>query len=85
MTDKNLSYWIVYIVQCADNTLYTGITNNLERRIAQHESGKGAKYTKGRAPLIVIHTEKYRTKGEALKREYQIKSLDRPAKLQLIK
>lgn len=75
--------WTVYILQCADDTLYTGITNNLEERIAKHLNGTGAKYTRGRGPYKVVHTESHRTKGRALKREAQIKSLPRADKLRL--
>ena len=75
--------WIVYILECAGGTLYTGITNNLSRRINAHENGKGAKYTKGRGPFQLIHTETYTSRSDALKREAQIKSLGRQAKLQL--
>lgn len=76
--------WIVYILKCADDTLYTGITNNLEDRLAKHESGKGAKYTKGRGPFVLIYQESLSTKSEALKRELQIKALSKAAKLALV-
>ncbi|MDA0264045.1 MAG: GIY-YIG nuclease family protein [Chloroflexi bacterium] len=76
--------WTVYILQCADETLYTGITNDLERRIAAHRSGQGARYTKGRGPLDLVYQEHCDDRGQALKRENQIKSLDRKAKLQLV-
>ncbi len=75
--------WTVYILECKDKTLYTGITNNLERRIQQHESGQGAKYTKGRGPFRVIHTESCKDKSLALQREHQIKQLTREQKLDL--
>lgn len=75
--------WVVYILRCADDTLYTGITNDLDRRLSLHASGKGAKYTKGRAPLNLIHREDYETKSLAAKRESEIKSLTRQAKLAL--
>ena len=76
--------WIVYIVECADSSLYTGITNDLGRRMAAHAAGKGAKYTKHRRPLILRYTESLDSKGAALQREAAIKSLDRQAKLNLI-
>lgn len=76
--------WYVYILRCADDTLYTGITDALQRRLEQHNSGKGAKYTRGRGPVELVHQEIYPTKGEALKREYQIKQLCRKEKLELI-
>lgn len=75
----------VYIIRCKDNSLYTGWTNNLEKRFKAHCEGKGAKYTKGRGPLKLVYFEKYNTKQEAMKREYFIKSLSRKEKLELIK
>lgn len=75
--------WIVYILKCADDTLYTGITNDLEARLAKHESGKGAKYTRSRGPYEVIFTENHETRSDASKREAAIKTLNREAKLAL--
>lgn len=77
--------WIVYILECADKSLYTGITNNLENRIAAHEEGKGAKYTKGRGPFRIAHQETFKTRSDASKRELAIKKLSRPEKLKLLK
>ena len=77
--------WIVYILECADGTLYTGITNNMEKRLATHESGTGEKYTRGRAPFKVILTEHLSTKSAALKREIEIKSLNRQQKFAVVK
>ena len=76
--------WTVYILQCADGTLYTGITNDLERRVAEHEAGQGAKYTKGRGPFQLVYQESCEDRGLASKRENEIKSLDRKAKLALV-
>lgn len=76
--------WIVYILECSDNSLYTGITNDLERRLEEHRMGRGAKYTKHRRPLTMRFSEYQDTKGAALKREAAIKSLDRSGKLALI-
>ncbi len=76
--------WTVYILECSDRTLYTGISPNVEQRIANHEKGKGARYTKGRGPFLLVYSEQKETKGEALKREGEIKSLKRKEKLQLI-
>ena len=76
--------WIVYMLRCADGTLYTGITNNLEHRMAEHEAGRGAKYTKGRGPLQVVYQESCPDRGLASKREIAIKSLERKAKLLLV-
>ena len=76
--------WTVYILRCADDTLYTGITNDLKNRLAMHESGKGAKYLRGRTPFTLAYTETHPDKSAALKREIEIKTLDRPAKLALL-
>lgn len=76
--------WIVYIVECADRSLYTGITNDLDQRIAAHRAGKGAKYTKYRRPLTLRYTESLESKGAALRREAAIKGLTRSDKLHLI-
>ena len=76
--------WVVYIVECADRSLYTGITNDLDQRMAAHRAGKGAKYTKHRGPLILRYTETLDSKGSALRREAAIKSFDRATKLTLI-
>jgi putative endonuclease len=73
--------WFVYVVECSDKTLYTGTTNNLERRIQQHNDGKGAKYTKGRRPVRLVKSLKVSSKSEALKLEYRIKQLPREEKL----
>ena len=76
--------WNVYIIECGDTTLYTGITNDLDERIKKHTEGTGAKYTRGRGPFTVLFCESYQTKGEALKRELEIKALSRAQKLALI-
>lgn len=76
--------WIVYILECSDKSLYTGITNDLARRLEEHQAGKGAKYTKHRGPLTVRYVEYQDTKGAALTREAAIKSLARSQKLTLI-
>ena len=75
----------VYILSCSDNTWYTGWTNDLERRINVHSSGKGAKYTRGRLPVKLVYFEKFNDKKLAMKREYAIKRLSREEKLKLIK
>jgi putative endonuclease len=76
-------HWQVYIIKCKDDTLYTGITNDLERRIKAHNSGNGCRYTKYRYPVKLIHSEQQPTKVEALKREAYIKGLPRRKKLNL--
>lgn len=81
MTSEKVNY--IYIVQCADGTLYTGYTNDLENRMAAHNGRAGAKYTRGRGPVRLLYSEAFETKGEALKRENQIKKLTRARKLKL--
>ena len=76
-------YW-VYILRCADGTLYTGITNDVPRRLAAHNSGRGAKYTRGRGPVTLAYSERFDTQGEAMRREAEIKKLPRPRKQALI-
>ncbi len=73
-----------YIVECKDGTLYTGWTNNLEKRIADHNDGKGAKYTRARKPVTLVYYETFEEKKDAMKREYEIKHLSRQEKKKLI-
>ena len=73
-----------YIVSCSDGTYYTGWTNNLEKRIHDHNAGKGAKYTKSRLPILLIYYETFDTKEDAMRREYAIKRLTRKEKEKLI-
>lgn len=76
----------VYILKCADSSLYTGYTTDLKKRVGEHNTSKrGARYTKSRRPVALIHSEKYKTKSKALKREIEIKSWRREKKLALIK
>jgi putative endonuclease len=77
--------WLCYILCCADKTLYTGITNNLEKRLAAHNAGTAAKYTRARGPVELVFVESCADKSAALKREMEIKSLVREDKLTLIK
>ena len=72
-----------YIVRCCDNTLYTGWTTDLDRRMEAHNSGKGAKYTRSRRPVELIYAERFDTKQEAMRREWEIKQLSREEKLSL--
>ena len=65
--------WYVYIIECSDKSLYTGVTSDIKRRLKEHNSGKGGKYTRERTPTTLVYSESYRTKSEALKREIQIK------------
>lgn len=73
-----------YIVRCSDGTLYTGWTNDLEKRIRAHNEGRGAKYTRSRRPVTLVYKEVFETKEEAMSRECQIKRLSRSLKLILI-
>ena len=73
-----------YILECADGSLYCGWTNDIEKRTAAHNAGRGAKYTKSRRPVKVVHLETYDTREEAMRREWQIKRLKRAQKLELI-
>lgn len=75
----------VYILKCSDESLYTGWTTDLEKRLKTHNSGKGAKYTRARLPVEIVYFEEFEDKIEAMKREYEIKKLTREKKLQLIK
>lgn len=70
-----MAEWYVYILRCGDGSLYTGITNDVQARLAAHRSGKGAKYTRGRGPLELVYTERCPDKSTALKRELAIKAL----------
>ena len=76
--------WVLYILSCKDGSLYTGITDDLERRLAQHRTGKGAKYTRGRSPLTLVYQELCPSHSDALKREYCVKRLKRAEKQKLI-
>ncbi len=76
--------WIVYVLECSDKSLYTGITNELGRRIAEHEEGKGAKFTRGRGPFKVVYKEGQPSRSAAQRREIEIKSMRRSAKCALI-
>ena len=74
-----------YILECKDGTYYTGWTNNLEKRLKDHNEGRGAKYTKARLPVSLIYYEEFQTKEEAMRREYAIKHMTRSDKENLIK
>lgn len=76
--------WFVYMLRCGDGTLYTGVTDDVPRRLAAHRAGKGAKYTRGRGPLELVYSEQVSDKSAALRREYQIKRLTRQEKKKLI-
>ena len=74
----------VYILRCSDDTLYTGWTTSLERRVRSHNNGKGSKYTRVRLPVEIVYFEEFEDKKDAMKREYEIKQLSRKEKLKLI-
>lgn len=74
----------VYILKCSDNTLYTGWTNSLEKRLKAHNNGKGAKYTRCRLPVELVYFEEFEDKIEAMRREYRIKRLKKLDKVRLI-
>lgn len=83
-TGKKHENWTVYILECADKSLYTGITTDIERRVAEHNNGVGAKYTRGRGPVSVAYTEVSLNRSTASKREQHIKTLTRAAKQRLM-
>jgi len=76
--------WHLYILRCGDGTLYTGITTDVEKRFETHQSGKGAKYTRGRGPLELVSREECGSQSDALKREVEVKRLSREQKQTLI-
>ena len=73
-----------YILKCKDGSLYTGWTNDIDKRLRAHNEGKGAKYTKGRRPVELVYAEKFDTKEEAMRREYEIKHMKRKEKEELL-
>lgn len=80
-----MAKWFVYILQCKDKSLYTGITNDIQKRLADHRAGRGSKYVRSRLPVVIVYEENIRTKSKALRREMEIKRLTRQQKLKLIK
>ena len=74
----------VYVVECSDGTYYTGYTTDVERRVAEHDAGEGAKYTRGRTPVELVHVEEFETRSAAMSREHGIKSLSRRQKERLV-
>ena len=77
--------WVVYILKCGDESFYTGITNDLDARVAAHSDGTGAKYTKGRGPFEVVYVEACDDRSGASSREFAIKKLSRDQKISLIR
>jgi putative endonuclease len=84
MNTPQRARWQVYILRCADGTLYTGVTNDLARRLRRHGEGRASRYTRSRLPVELVHSEAARHRSAALKREAAIKSLPRAEKLALI-
>jgi len=82
--DTDVKNWFVYIVRCSDNSLYTGISTDVDARVAQHNKGKGAKYTRSRVPVELVYTENLSEKGDALRREIEIKRLSPQNKRKLV-
>jgi putative endonuclease len=74
----------VYVLRCADDTLYTGYTTDVKRRVAEHDAGEGAKYTRGRTPVELVHVESFESKSDAMSREHEIKQRDRAGKERLV-
>ncbi|ELK51371.1 Endo/excinuclease amino terminal domain protein [Haloferax sp. BAB-2207] len=74
----------VYVIECNDGSLYTGYTTDVERRVAEHDAGEGAKYTCGRTPVELVHVEEFDSKSAAMSREYEIKQLRRREKQRLV-
>ena len=77
-------HW-VYVLECADGSLYTGYTTDVERRVAEHDAGDGAKYTRGRTPVELVHSEQFDSRSAAMAREHEIKSLSRREKERLVR
>jgi putative endonuclease len=82
-SDRHSDPWLVYILRCRDGTFYTGVTTDLERRLAAHASGRGARYTRGRGPFRLFLVEAVGSRGDALRRELAIKRMSRRQKLRL--
>lgn len=76
--------WWVYLLECGDSTLYTGITNDVQRRLAMHQAGRGARYTRGRGPIRLLWQEPWPDRASASRRELEVKRLPRAAKLALV-
>lgn len=84
-SSKQNKSWVLYILECSDQSLYTGITNRLEVRIEAHQNGTGARYTRGRLPITLVYTEDCTDRSDASKRECAVKKLSKSKKLVLVK
>ena len=80
---KSNGIWFVYLLRCEDDSLYTGITNDLPRRLAQHNAGSASRYTRSRLPVVLVYQEEQTSRSLALKREWAIKGLSRGEKMSL--
>lgn len=80
-----MAEWYIYMLRCADRSLYTGVATDIDARVATHNAGKGAKYTRGRLPVTLVYRERAGDRGTALRREHAIKRMRRTAKCQLIR
>ncbi|WP_132058149.1 GIY-YIG nuclease family protein [Halorussus amylolyticus] len=76
-------HW-VYVIECDDGSFYTGYTTDVQRRVREHDRGEGAKYTRGRTPVELVHTERFDSKSAAMSREYELKQLSRPEKERVV-
>ena len=83
--DSTCTEWIVYVVRCRDGSLYTGITNDLERRLKQHNAGTASRYTRSRLPVKLVYEESSESRSSALRRELAIKAMTRRQKLAMIR
>jgi predicted GIY-YIG superfamily endonuclease len=84
IVDGSMARWFVYILRCGDGSLYTGISTDVAQRVATHNAGRGARYTRPRLPVTVVHVERKRSRSTALKREAAIKALSRTEKLNIL-
>jgi len=84
MTDQRSPAHCVYVLRCGDGTFYTGYTTDVERRVREHAAGEGAKYTRGRTPVEVVHVEGYTSRSAAMSREYEFKQLSRSEKEEVV-
>jgi len=84
MTDQRSPAHCVYVLRCGDGTFYTGYTTDVERRVREHAAGEGAKYTRGRTPLELVHVEGFSSRSAAMSREYELKQLSRPDKERVV-
>jgi predicted GIY-YIG superfamily endonuclease len=84
IVDGSMARWFVYILRCRDGSLYTGISTDVDQRVATHNAGRGARYTRPRLPVSVVHLERKRSRSTALRREAAIKALSRAEKLNML-